>query len=187
MKKNIAGFILCIFFVAGLFGNAPDAGAAGDERREITVGMQNIKSSLDPAIALANVGFPLSYQMFDTLIIRDFGANESGTANVFKPGLAKSWKSQTWPHKYECVKACQFDLSQVGTSPRQQFRDLMQADDRLNPEAERLVETLLDSTGDTGAFDRVAGSIDELHEQREEANKKQRAARKKKKKGKKCN
>ena len=68
------------------------AGADDQARPSLSVAMQAFRPTLDPAIALANVGFPLSIQMFDTLIYRDMSTNQEGTGNVLKPGLARSWE-----------------------------------------------------------------------------------------------
>jgi hypothetical protein len=67
----------------------------------------------------------------------------------------------------------------VGVSSRQQFHEILRTQEGVNPDAERILESLFDD------FDQVAGSIDELHEQREEKKKAQKAARRAKKKGKK--
>lgn len=68
------------------------ATAQAETRPTLTVAVQSVHSSLDPAVALANSGFPLSFNMFDTLIRRDFLSNEEATGNKFEPGLAESWE-----------------------------------------------------------------------------------------------
>lgn len=62
------------------------------DRHTLTVGVQSLRNTLDPAMALANAGFPLTNNSFDTLIRRDFGANEAGTSAKLVPGLATSWR-----------------------------------------------------------------------------------------------
>src|SRR5262245_41532818 len=66
------------------------AQARGD--KTLTVGVQDLRDTLDPAVNLANAGFPLSNNLFDTLIRRDYASNAEGTGATFAPGLAESWK-----------------------------------------------------------------------------------------------
>jgi peptide/nickel transport system substrate-binding protein len=66
------------------------AQARGD--KSLVVGVQDLRDTLDPAINLANAGFPLSNNLFDTLIRRDYAGNAEGTGAAFLPGLAESWK-----------------------------------------------------------------------------------------------
>lgn len=60
--------------------------------KSLTVGVQELRDTLDPAINLANAGFPLSNNLFDTLIRRDYASNAEGTGAAYVPGLAESWK-----------------------------------------------------------------------------------------------
>jgi peptide/nickel transport system substrate-binding protein len=57
----------------------------------LTVGVQDLRNTLDPAISLANAGFPLSNNLFDPLIRRDYASNADGTGATYVPGLAESW------------------------------------------------------------------------------------------------
>jgi hypothetical protein len=98
-----------------------------------------------------------------------------------KECLAKSWKNPVWPHKHECNKVHQHHQSQVGTSLREQSRDLAEA---LGKRPEEL-EEILDMFVEKGELDidTKAASVEEIHDQREASDKKKRkAARKKKKK-----
>lgn len=58
----------------------------GIERDELIIGVQGLPDSLDPAMALSNVGSRVVWTPYDTLIRRDF-LND----NVHVPMLAKSW------------------------------------------------------------------------------------------------
>jgi peptide/nickel transport system substrate-binding protein len=60
--------------------------------KALTVGVQDLRDTLDPAMNLANAGFAFSNNMFDTLIRRDYASNADGTGARYVPGLAESWK-----------------------------------------------------------------------------------------------
>ncbi len=64
--------------------------AAGDgpiTREELIVGVQGIPGGMDPANELSNVGTRVTYNVFDTLIRRNFLDN-----NKLEPALALSWE-----------------------------------------------------------------------------------------------
>ncbi len=65
---------------------AADA-AAGSERETMTVGVQGLPASMDPAAELSNVGTRVTYSIYDMLIRRDFLDN-----NKLVPSLAVSWE-----------------------------------------------------------------------------------------------
>ena len=89
--------------------------------------------------------------------------------------LKKSWKSDIYPHRYECKKAHEDDLYSVGTSLRQKYREIG------TPEGERLVEEMFAAEGKKDVFDKKAETLEELHSQRKmTAKKERRDARKKK-------
>lgn len=70
----------------------PAAIHAQDADRDFVVGVQDIRNTLDPAMALANAGFPLTNAVFDTLLRRDFSSDGQGTGVALRPGLAESWQ-----------------------------------------------------------------------------------------------
>ncbi|WP_234819637.1 MULTISPECIES: ABC transporter substrate-binding protein [Sinorhizobium] len=66
--------------------------AQEDTRPPLTVGVNAVRANFDPAMALGNVDIPITYNMFDTLVARDFSKSKDRTAYELVPGLAKSWK-----------------------------------------------------------------------------------------------
>lgn len=68
------------------------AGAQAQDGKTLTVAVQDLRDTLDPANNLANAGFPFSNNLFDTLIRRDYASNAEGTGAAYVPGLAHSWK-----------------------------------------------------------------------------------------------
>lgn len=81
-----AAAVLCAF--APLSASA----AAADSRPELVVAVAEIPEGLEPSKELSNMGTRITYNIFDTLIRRDFLADGSGTAARLVPGLAESWK-----------------------------------------------------------------------------------------------
>lgn len=73
-----------------LAGVSAASGAA--ETNNLTIAVAEIPSTLEPALELSNVGTRITYNVFDTLIRRDFLADGSGTASKLVPHLAESWK-----------------------------------------------------------------------------------------------
>lgn len=71
---------------------APVADSVADSRitrEELIVGVQGLPGGMDPAAELSNVGTRVTYNVFDTLIRRNFLNN-----NVLEPALAVSWERQ---------------------------------------------------------------------------------------------
>ena len=66
--------------------------AQDDGRPPLVVGVQDVRTGLNPSIELANTGFPISNALFDTLIRRDYLSNDTATGSEFRPGLAESWE-----------------------------------------------------------------------------------------------
>lgn len=66
--------------------------AQTDTRPSITVGVQDVRTALDPAMELGNTGFPVTNALFDTLVRRDFKSAKDGTGTAMVPGLASSWE-----------------------------------------------------------------------------------------------
>lgn len=67
--------------------------ARAQEAPALRVAVQTVRSTFDPAIALGNDGFSVSFNTFDTLIMRNFRSNEAYTGIEFQPGLAVAWES----------------------------------------------------------------------------------------------
>ncbi|WP_234710686.1 ABC transporter substrate-binding protein [Sinorhizobium arboris] len=68
------------------------AAAQEDARPPLTVGVNTVRANFDPGLALGNVDIPITYNVFDTLVARDFSKSEDRTAYELVPGLAQSWK-----------------------------------------------------------------------------------------------
>lgn len=66
---------------------APAVGESRITREELIVGVQGLPGGMDPAAELSNVGTRVTYNVFDTLIRRNFLNN-----NVLEPALAISWE-----------------------------------------------------------------------------------------------
>jgi len=64
-----------------------DAAAAGIQRETLVVGVQGLPGGMDPAVELSNVGTRVTYNVFDTLIRRNFLNNDE-----LEPALATSWE-----------------------------------------------------------------------------------------------
>ena len=67
-----------------VYGYAPQTGITRDR---LVVGVQGLPGGLDPADELSNVGTRVTYNIYDTLIRRDFLDD-----NKLKPALALSWE-----------------------------------------------------------------------------------------------
>jgi peptide/nickel transport system substrate-binding protein len=61
----------------------------GKTREALVVGVQGLPGGMDPADELSNVGTRVTYNVYDTLIRRDFLDN-----NKLVPALARSWQRQ---------------------------------------------------------------------------------------------
>ncbi|WP_245307029.1 ABC transporter substrate-binding protein [Mesorhizobium sp. SEMIA 3007] len=66
--------------------------AQEDTRPPLTVGVNTVRANYDPGLALGNVDIPITYNMFDTLVARDFSKSKDRTSYQLVPGLAESWK-----------------------------------------------------------------------------------------------
>jgi len=66
--------------------------ASADDRPDIVVAVNGLPGSLESIEEMGNVAVRITYSMFDSLIRRDFLANEDGNASDLVPGLAESWK-----------------------------------------------------------------------------------------------
>ena len=81
------------FAVAAVLCNFdPISASAADSRPDLVVAVAEIPEGLEPSKELSNMGTRITYNIFDTLIRRDFLADGSGTASKLVPGLAESWK-----------------------------------------------------------------------------------------------
>ena len=66
--------------------------AAQSSRPDLVVGVAGNPGGLDPASELSNVGTRVVYNLYDTLIRRDFLSNGEGTGAELVPMLAESWE-----------------------------------------------------------------------------------------------
>lgn len=76
--------------LAALFGASA---ATADTRPDIVVAVPDLPPTLEPAKELSNIGTRITYDIFDTVIRRDFLSAEDGSGSELVPGLAESW---TW-------------------------------------------------------------------------------------------
>jgi peptide/nickel transport system substrate-binding protein len=65
--------------------------AQDDARPPLTVGVNTVRANFDPGLAIGNVDIPITYNVFDTLIARDFSKSPDRTTYELVPGLAQSW------------------------------------------------------------------------------------------------
>ncbi|MGD1879519.1 MAG: ABC transporter substrate-binding protein [Kiloniellaceae bacterium] len=87
--KAAAAAALLASGALGLFA-APQA-ALADDRPDLIVAVNALPRSLESAEFMGNVDVRVTYNLFDSLIRRDFRADGSGTASKLVPGLAESW------------------------------------------------------------------------------------------------
>lgn len=66
--------------------------AIAEERPKLVVGVADLPATLEPGKELSNVGTRVNYNIFDTLIRRDFLSAEGGGGSKLVPGLATEWK-----------------------------------------------------------------------------------------------
>ncbi|MER8758046.1 ABC transporter substrate-binding protein [Mesorhizobium sp. M0976] len=66
--------------------------AQEDTRPPLTIGVNTVRSNFDPGLALGNVDIPITYNVFDTLVARNFSKSKDRTSYELVPGLAQSWK-----------------------------------------------------------------------------------------------
>ncbi|MEM5584694.1 ABC transporter substrate-binding protein [Roseibium sp. AS2] len=81
-EKALAVAVLALGFTAP---------AIADDRPEIVVAVNGLPGSLESIEEMGNVAVRLTYSMFDSLIRRDFLADETGASSKLVPGLAESW------------------------------------------------------------------------------------------------
>lgn len=104
-------------FAVGLGLAAP---AAAQEKPALTVAVNDLAKTLDPAEGDANVDVRVFYSIFDTLIRRDFARPLEGGGVRLVPGLAESW-SWTSPTTFDvklrkgvvCHDGSKFDADDV--------------------------------------------------------------------------
>ncbi len=65
--------------------------AIAQDRPDLVVGVADLPATLEPGKELSNVGTRVNYNLFDTLIRRDFLSAEGGGGSVLVPGLATEW------------------------------------------------------------------------------------------------
>ncbi len=66
--------------------------AMAQERPDLVVGVADLPATLEPGKELSNVGTRVNYNLFDTLIRRDFLSAEGGGGSELVPSLATSWE-----------------------------------------------------------------------------------------------
>lgn len=66
--------------------------AIADDRPDLVVAVNDLPGSLESIEEMGNVAVRITYSMFDSLIRRDFLANENGNASELITGLAESWE-----------------------------------------------------------------------------------------------
>ena len=66
--------------------------AAADNRPNMVVAVNTLPRSLEPAMQMGNVDVRVNYNIFDTLIRRDFLKEDKSGEMRLAPGLATSWK-----------------------------------------------------------------------------------------------
>ncbi|WP_289036597.1 ABC transporter substrate-binding protein [uncultured Roseibium sp.] len=81
-KKALAAAVLAFGFTAP---------AIADDRPELVVAVNNLPGSLESIEEMGNVAVRITYSMFDSLIRRDFLADDTGASSKLVPGLAESW------------------------------------------------------------------------------------------------
>jgi len=82
LKKALAAAVLAF----GL--SAP---AIADDRPDIVVAVNGLPGSLESIEEMGNVAVRITYSMFDSLIKRDFLADDTGASSKLVPGIAESW------------------------------------------------------------------------------------------------
>ncbi len=64
---------------------------AADDRPDIVVAVNGLPGSLESIEEMGNVAVRITYSMFDSLIRRDFLANDGGSSSKLVPSIAESW------------------------------------------------------------------------------------------------
>lgn len=96
---SIAGLVRRTAFAAA-FAGVVAAGvgayagpvAAADNRPDLVVAVNKLARSLESVEEMGNVDVRITYNIFDSMIRRDFLADGTGEASKLAPGLAESWK-----------------------------------------------------------------------------------------------
>ena len=90
--KFLKGAAAAALLASGVLGLAAAPRAAlADDRPDLVVAVNALPRSLESAEQMGNVDVRVNYNLFDSLIRRDFRADGSGTASKLVPGLAESW------------------------------------------------------------------------------------------------
>ncbi|CAN0656654.1 ABC transporter substrate-binding protein (plasmid) [Nitratireductor aquimarinus] len=66
--------------------------ATASDRPDIVVAVPDLPPTLEPAKELSNIGTRITYDIFDTVIRRDFLSAEDGSGSQLVPALAESWE-----------------------------------------------------------------------------------------------
>ena len=80
------------FFAAAIVAFGLSAPVVADDRPDLVVAVNGLPGSLESIEEMGNVAVRITYSMFDSLIRRDFLANEEGNASELIEGLAESWE-----------------------------------------------------------------------------------------------
>jgi len=102
-RHALRGVLSCLSALILPMGQAQaqaQAQAAGDTRPNLTVAVNELARTLDPAAGNGNVDVRIYYSIFDTLIRRDFNHPDANGGAKLVPGLATSW-SWTTPTTFD--------------------------------------------------------------------------------------
>ncbi|SEJ49040.1 Periplasmic dipeptide transport protein precursor [Marinovum algicola] len=75
----------------GLAATFGMSAAKAESRPDIVVAVPDLPPTLEPAKELSNIGTRITYDIFDTVIRRDFLSAEDGSGAELTPALAESW------------------------------------------------------------------------------------------------
>jgi peptide/nickel transport system substrate-binding protein len=92
--------LLCLSAIGMASSAAAHAQAAPDARPALTIAVNELARTLDPAAGNGNVDVRIYYSIFDTLIRRDFDHPDANGGAKLVPALATSW-SWTTPTTFE--------------------------------------------------------------------------------------
>ena len=90
LLRSTSFFTLFLILFFTLF--SPLAFAQNADRPNLVVGVAGNPGGLDPATELSNVGTRVIYNLYDTLIERNFLSGGQGGGNELVPMLAESWE-----------------------------------------------------------------------------------------------
>ena len=91
-RRSVAAFALASVVGIGALGAFAAAPAFADDRPDLVIAVNKLARSLESAEQMGNVDVRITYNIFDSLIRRNFLADGSGEASTLAPGLAESWK-----------------------------------------------------------------------------------------------